>query len=132
VAGSPPDNTGFTKIARYPPSCGRRLRLRAGCPNGWSATPSRLAVGRGAHRLACRRRGRTQGGSDNAWCQHNEISWQDWDAVDGGLLAFTQRPISLRQEQPVFRRRDFLTGRERQDSGHPDVVWVPRRPRHDR
>jgi isoamylase len=68
--------------------------------------------------------GRTQGGSNNAWCQDNEISWQDWEDVDGDLLAFTQRLIALRQDEPVFRRRDFLTGRERQDSGHPDVVWM--------
>jgi glycogen operon protein len=68
--------------------------------------------------------GRTQGGSNNAWCQDNEISWHDWDAVDRELLDFTQRLISLRQDEPVFRRRDFLTGRERQDSGNPDVVWM--------
>jgi glycogen operon protein len=68
--------------------------------------------------------GRTQGGSNNAWCQDNQISWQHWDAVDENLLDFTKRLIALRQDEPVFRRRDFLTGRERQDSGHPDVVWL--------
>jgi isoamylase len=60
--------------------------------------------------------GRTQGGSNNAWCQDNEISWQDWDAVDGDLLDFTRRLIALRQGEPVFRRRDFLSD--------PDVVWM--------
>jgi isoamylase len=60
--------------------------------------------------------GRTQGGSNNAWCQDNEISWQDWDAVDRDLLDFTRRLIALRQSEPVFRRREFLD--------HPDVVWM--------
>jgi glycogen operon protein len=68
--------------------------------------------------------GRTQGGSNNAWCQDNEISWQDWDGADEDLLAFTRKVVALRQDEPVFRRRDFLTGRERQDSGHPDVAWL--------
>jgi glycogen operon protein len=60
--------------------------------------------------------GRTQGGSNNAWCQDNEISWQDWDAVDADLEDFTRRLITLRQDEPVFRRREFLDD--------PDVVWM--------
>ena len=54
--------------------------------------------------------GRTQGGNNNAWCQDNEISWFDWEAVegDGELLEFTRRLIALRAEHPVFRRRQFL------------------------
>jgi glycogen operon protein len=67
--------------------------------------------------------GRTQGGNNNAWCQDNEISWIDWSGVDDGLLAFTRRLIHLRRDQPVFRRRDFLVGRDER-SGLPDVVWL--------
>ncbi len=67
--------------------------------------------------------GRSQGGSNNAWCQDNEISWFDWEAMggDGELHAFTRRLIALRREHPVFRRRQFLNGAE--GSGLPDVWW---------
>src|SRR3954453_18091971 len=35
--------------------------------------------------------GRSQGGNNNAWCQDTEISWYDWEALegDGELLEFT-------------------------------------------
>ncbi|MCW3064690.1 MAG: glgX [Solirubrobacterales bacterium] len=67
--------------------------------------------------------GRTQGGNNNAWCQDNEISWYDWRAADAELLSFTRRLIGLRRRHPIFRRRSFLTGEERQESGLPDVWW---------
>jgi isoamylase len=67
--------------------------------------------------------GRTQGGSNNAWCQDNEISWFNWDAADPELMTFTKRLIALRQAHPVFRRSKFLTGHEVKDSGLPDVWW---------
>ena len=67
--------------------------------------------------------GRTQNGSNNAWCQDNEISWFDWEHVDSDLVEFTKRLVRLRQEHPVFRRASFLTGREVRGSGLPDVWW---------
>jgi glycogen operon protein len=67
--------------------------------------------------------GRTQRGSNNAWCQDNEISWFDWASADGELVAFVQRLILLRREHAVFRRSAFLTGREVRGSGLPDVWW---------
>jgi isoamylase len=67
--------------------------------------------------------GRSQGGSNNAWCQDNEISWFNWEAADTGLREFTQRLIALRQAHPVFRRSTFLTGHEVKESGLPDVWW---------
>ena len=67
--------------------------------------------------------GRTQNGSNNAWCQDNEISWFDWERVDSDLVEFTKRLVRLRQEHPVFRRASFLTGREVRGSGLPDVWW---------
>jgi isoamylase len=68
---------------------------------------------------------RTQHGNNNAWCQDNEISWYDWNLNEReeALLAFTKRVIRLRQEHPVFRRRQFLEGRELEGSGLPDVWW---------
>jgi isoamylase len=66
--------------------------------------------------------GRSQGGNNNAWCQDNELSWFDWDAADPELYEFTKRLIRLRQQHPVFRREQFLAGRE-MGSGLPDVWW---------
>jgi isoamylase len=54
--------------------------------------------------------GRTQRGNNNAYCQDNEISWQDWDHVDEDLLDFTGRLIALRREHPVLRRRRWFQG----------------------
>jgi isoamylase len=67
--------------------------------------------------------GRTQGGNNNAWCQDNEISWFRWDEADTELIGFTRRVIALRRAHPVFRRESFLSGKEGQGSGLPDVWW---------
>ncbi len=67
--------------------------------------------------------GRSQGGNNNAWCQDNEISWFDWETIDEDLLAFTKQLIALRNEHPVFRRRQFLHGTEEEGSGLPDAWW---------
>jgi glycogen operon protein len=67
--------------------------------------------------------GRSQGGTNNAWCQDNEISWFDWENEDEELRAFARRLIHLRREHPVFRRRQFLHGTEDVGSGLPDVWW---------
>ena len=69
--------------------------------------------------------GRTQGGNNNAYCQDNEISWFDWEHIDGELLAFTQRVIAFRSAHPVFRRRRFPTPQG-------DGVVPARRRAHDR
>jgi glycogen operon protein len=65
---------------------------------------------------------RSQGGNNNAWCQDNEISWFRWNEADLEQLEWTKRLIRLRQEHPIFRRRDFLDGEE-SGSGLPDVWW---------
>jgi isoamylase len=65
--------------------------------------------------------GRTQGGNNNAYCQDNEISWQDWDSVDEGLLDFTRRLIALRREHPVLRRRRWFQGLPIR--GSVDIGW---------
>ena len=69
--------------------------------------------------------GRSQGGSNNAWCQDNEISWYDWSPDPGReeLREFTRRLIALRRSHPVFRRERFLLGRETMGSGLPDAWW---------
>jgi isoamylase len=69
--------------------------------------------------------GRTQRGNNNAYCQDNELSWFDWEHCEDGLrlLEFTRRLIALRKAHPVFRRAEFLEGRDVLGSGLPDVWW---------
>ena len=55
---------------------------------------------------------RAQDGNSNGYCQDYELSWFDWEGVDGELLAFTQRAIAFRRRNAVFRRRRFSTARE--------------------
>jgi glycogen operon protein len=68
---------------------------------------------------------RTQGGNNNGWCQDSEISWFHWDLGDDerAQLDFTRRLMELRRHHPVFRRGEFLRGRESEGSGLPDVWW---------
>jgi isoamylase len=69
--------------------------------------------------------GRSQRGNNNAYCQDNEISWFDWSLVEHQerLLDFARRLIHLRRTHPVFRRAQFLSGREVLGSGLPDSWW---------
>ncbi|MBS3179340.1 MULTISPECIES: glycogen debranching protein GlgX [unclassified Pseudoclavibacter] len=67
--------------------------------------------------------GRTQGGNNNAYCQDNEISWFDWEAIDGDLLEFTRTLISLRAEHPALRPVWF---RQAPDTGADATVDVLR------
>jgi glycogen operon protein len=68
--------------------------------------------------------GRTQRGNNNAYCQDNEISWYDWDLDEEGrrFLAFIQRVVSIRREEPVFHRRAFFEGRR--ELGVKDIYWL--------
>jgi glycogen operon protein len=67
--------------------------------------------------------GRSQQGNNNAYCQDNEISWFDWDAVDQSLLAFTRRVIDIQAAHPVFRRRRWFKGRPVRGAGVTDIAW---------
>ena len=63
--------------------------------------------------------GRTQGGNNNGWCQDSEVSWFDWSLLETNeeLLEFSRKLIALRRAHAVFRRRQFLFGREIEGSG---------------
>ena len=67
--------------------------------------------------------GRSQGGNNNAYCQDNEVSWFDWDAVDTELLAFTRHLVAFRAAHPVFRRRRWFQGRPERGHGLDDIGW---------
>jgi glycogen operon protein len=69
--------------------------------------------------------GRTQDGNNNAYCQDSEVSWVDWDVGETGtaLCAFTRDLISIVEDNPILRRRDFFTGRSIGDQAR-DVMWV--------
>ena len=70
---------------------------------------------------------RTQQGNNNAYCQDNEISWNNWHLDKGRkeLLAFVSKLIHLRLDHPVLHRRRFFTGREPGDDSNmiPQVEW---------
>ncbi|GAC1531214.1 MAG: glycogen debranching protein GlgX [Acidimicrobiales bacterium] len=66
---------------------------------------------------------RTQGGSNNAYCQDSEISWFDWDGGDIAMGLFTKRLIEFRREHPVFRRRRYFQGRPLRGEGVADIAW---------
>jgi isoamylase len=67
---------------------------------------------------------RTQRGNNNAYCQHNELSWFDWDLVESnaGLLRYWKRIIEFRKQHPALRGNAFFSG-QRNERGMPDVAW---------
>jgi isoamylase len=70
---------------------------------------------------------RTQQGNNNAYCQDNEISWLDWNAIgaeERDLAEFTQRLIILRNALPILNRGRFLSGRFDEEFGVKDVAWL--------
>ncbi len=75
--------------------------------------------------------GRTQRGSNNAYCQDNEISWVDWGLQEDpgwrALTDLTARLIDLRHRHPVLRRRAFFSGRARSADGIRDLAWFTAR-----
>jgi glycogen operon protein len=72
---------------------------------------------------------RTQGGNNNAYCQDNPISWQDWSTVESDpetaeLHALVRRLIALRRGSPVLRQRAFFEGRPVPGGdGRKDLAW---------
>jgi glycogen operon protein len=66
--------------------------------------------------------GRSQGGNNNAYCQDNETSWIDWEALDWDLIGFVQRLARFRRRHAVFRQKAWLKGRPGSD-GLADLAW---------
>jgi glycogen operon protein len=70
--------------------------------------------------------GRTQRGNNNAYCQDNEISWDDWSLDDRrrALLAFTRRLIGLRRAHSILQQRRFFVGDFIWESQSKDLAWL--------
>ena len=69
--------------------------------------------------------GRTQGGSNNAYCQDNEVSWLDWalDPWQVDLLEFARLLLAIRRDHPALRHRHFFEGRSMTEGGAKDLAW---------
>ncbi|MFF0990356.1 glycogen debranching protein GlgX [Kocuria nitroreducens] len=74
--------------------------------------------------------GRTHDGNNNTYCQDNELSWINWDTMDGPLTEFVAAVTHLRHDHPTFRRSEFFDGRpvemDADDTGRPmpDIAWL--------
>jgi isoamylase len=70
--------------------------------------------------------GRSQQGNNNAYCQDNEISWIDWDLDESGaeFNEFVRQLIRIVAENPILRRRDFLTGTSSGEGSMKDITWI--------
>ena len=57
---------------------------------------------------------RTQGGNNNAYCQDNETSWQDWSRLEQHreIFRFTRGMIAFRRAHPVLSHGQFYTDAE--------------------
>jgi glycogen debranching enzyme GlgX len=71
-------------------------------------------------------RGRTQGGSNNAYCQDNEISLVDWrpDNAWLDLYDLTKTALRLRREHPALRQRHHFVGAPTIEGGPKDLAWI--------
>jgi isoamylase len=69
--------------------------------------------------------GRSQGGNNNAYCHDDEVTWFDWNAAakNTDLVDFTARLCHLREQHPVFRRRQFFQGTPAPESTRDDLDW---------
>ncbi|MCJ8521328.1 glycogen operon protein [Pseudorhizobium tarimense] len=61
--------------------------------------------------------GRSQQGNNNAYCQDNEITWVDWNALDQELISHTAALSALRKRFSVFSGTGFFI-----DAGD-DIDW---------
>jgi len=69
--------------------------------------------------------GRTQRGSNNTYCQDNEMNWFNWEQAEQEteLFRFFQMLIAFRLAHPVLRNGFFLRGEDYMGSGYPDISF---------
>ena len=71
--------------------------------------------------------GRSQQGNNNAYCQDNLLTWQDWSMLPNHLemLDFVKRLIKLRSDYPLLHRDRFVHGEEQfEPVGFTDIQWL--------
>ena len=68
---------------------------------------------------------RSQHGNNNCYCQDNELTWFDWGQVakHSDQVEFTARLCRLREQHPVFRRRQFFHGSPAPGTSRDDLDW---------
>ncbi|MEO1520014.1 MAG: glycogen debranching protein GlgX [Cyanobacteria bacterium J06633_2] len=66
---------------------------------------------------------RTQLGNNNAYCQDNNLSWFDWEALDThqNLLRFVRQMIAFTQSLSLFRQERIL--QVNYDPYRPHIIW---------
>ena len=69
--------------------------------------------------------GRTQLGSNNTYCQDNQMNWFNWQQAEQEteLFRFFQMLIAFRLAHPVLRNGFFLRGEDYMGSGYPDISF---------
>lgn len=67
---------------------------------------------------------RTQKGSNNAYCQDNEISWFDWSLVEQNaeIFSFFKKMVAFRKRYGSLCRRGFFNG-DFNERGLADISW---------
>ncbi|MCI4626884.1 MAG: glycogen debranching enzyme GlgX, partial [Candidatus Magnetoovum sp. WYHC-5] len=67
---------------------------------------------------------RTQKGSNNAYCQNNDVNWFDWTLVSKNkdTLRFFSKMIDFRKRHPVIHRPRFFDGSVN-ERGIKDIDW---------
>jgi isoamylase len=71
--------------------------------------------------------GWSQNGNNNAYCQDNELTWFDWEAIDEDgkdLIEFVRETIRLRQSHPLLGLPKFLHGQRDDELGIKDITWI--------
>ena len=71
--------------------------------------------------------GRSQQGNNNAYCQDNELTWQDWSALqdETELFSFVKHLIRIRTTYPLLHRDRFVHGEEQfEPMGYSDIQWL--------
>ncbi len=68
---------------------------------------------------------RSQGGNNNTYCQDNSLTWLDWGTAvqHADQVEFTARLCRLREQHPVFRRRQFFHGAPAPETARDDLDW---------
>lgn len=68
---------------------------------------------------------RTQKGNNNGYCQDNELTWFDWNALESNadLLSFCKKAIAFRKTYAMLRHKRFFTGQGRASEAIPDISW---------